>query len=160
MAQGGAAARSPPVPYGDEHKALELQRAFEAASADAPASPGWPAGPTGMVAALAQAALEGGGSDEDAESEDSALYDPPPGPPHVPAALLNQAEPPVAQWEEMAAARESGVRLQFGAHLTEHVRMISPRDAQEHDDGYDDSFASFDDGLGVSDEERIVAVIQ
>jgi len=101
MAQGGAAARSPPVPYGDEHKALELQRAFEAASADAPASPGWPAGPTGMVAALAQAALEGGGTDEDAESEDSALYDPPPGPPHVPAALLNQAEPPVAQWEEM-----------------------------------------------------------
>jgi hypothetical protein len=125
----------------------------------------------GSVAKLAAAAL----NDDDCgtESDDSTTYDPPPGPPHIPASQLNDAQPPIEAWEHLALERERRMNLQFDVDGLEQVRMISPREDAGHE--FDDSSllssASFDDGLGpdspelhqrdahTSDEHSAVAAI-
>ena len=108
--------------------------------------------PQDMVARLAAAALND--DDDGTESDDSLLYEPPTGPPHIPASDLNKHHSPIQDWEQMASKRERNVTLKFDVDELEQVRMISPRENTGYE--LDDSSllsTSYDDGLGLDSLE-------
>ena len=152
------------IRLGDVDDSL-IERVYGTGSAWSPA-PGDGLGAEGTVAKLAAAAV----NDDDAgtDSDDSFLYEAPRGLPHIDASSLNRAQPPLADWEQEALARERNAQLQFNDDQNlEQVLMISPRDQDPmledpapypmlgYDQDQDDSGVSFDMGLGPDSPEPI-----